>query len=197
MNNLSYGGCEGRWHFPEDNNRRRLQTALNGREERRRIHTGQGFGTKREKCVFLYRRPRCLEENLRLEGVSVDYKCILWAAWTPTILSRFPQDAVLDLVIFFILPVDVVVMLAVVFTPAHPRFSLADEHERLDCGFLGSLHHDSAVDGVSICEGVAAVDGVVFNSKSCNCHPSLPELTEGNELRRNQEAFSYPVQPVW
>lgn len=89
----------------------------------------------------------------------------------------------LDLVIFFILPVDVVVILPVVLAPAHPRFSLSDENQRLDCGFLGNLHHDSAVDGVSICEGVAAVDGVVFNSKSCNCHPSPRELTGGNELR--------------
>lgn len=89
----------------------------------------------------------------------------------------------LDLVIFFVLPVDVVVILPVVLTPAHPRFALSYENERLDCSFLGNLHHDSAVDGVSVREGVAAVDGIVFDSKSCNCHPSLTGLTGRNELR--------------
>lgn len=107
-------------------------------------------------------------------SVGIDFwSCTFRIASVRTILSRFSQDIMLDLVISFILPVDVVVVLPVVFTPAHPRFSLSYENERLDCSFLRNLHDDSPVDGVSICEGVDAVDGIVFNSEICNCHPSL------------------------
>lgn len=107
-------------------------------------------------------------------SVAIDFwSCTFRIASIRTILSRFSQDIMLDLVIFFILPVDVVVMLPVVFSPAHPRFSLSYEKESLDCSFLRNLQDDSPIDGVSICEGVAAVDGIVFNSEICNRHPSL------------------------
>lgn len=91
----------------------------------------------------------------------------------------------LDFVIFFILPVHMMVILPVVFRPAHPGFSLSDENEGLDCSFLGNLHDDSPVDDVSICEGVSAVDGIVFNREICNCHPPPTEITKGNEPGSN------------
>lgn len=92
----------------------------------------------------------------------------------------------LDFVVFFILPVHVMVILPVVFRPAHPGFSLSDENKGLDCSFLGNLHDDSPVDGVSIREGVSAVDGIVFNREICNRHPPATEITKGNEPGRTE-----------
>lgn len=62
-------------------------------------------------------------------------------------------------------------MLPVVLAPAHPCFPFSYENEGLDCCFLGNLQYDPPVDGVSICEGVACVDGVVFNAEMSDRHP--------------------------
>lgn len=76
----------------------------------------------------------------------------------------------LDLVIFFILPVNVVVMLSVVLAPADPRFSFAYEHQRVDGGVFGNLHDDPPGDGVPVGEGVLAVDAVIFDGEICDGH---------------------------
>lgn len=89
-----------------------------------------------------------------------------------------------DFVIFFFLPVHLM-MLPVVFRPANVGFSYSDENEGLDCSFLGNLHNDSPVDGVSICEGVSAVDGIVFNREICDCHPPPTGITVGKEPGSN------------
>lgn len=122
----------------------------------------------------------------RLESFELCLEsCTLWCmtASVRTVLSGFSQDVMLDFVVFFILPVHVMVILPVVFTPAHSCFSLSDENQGLDCGFLGSLHDNPPIDGVSICESVAAVDGIVFNREMSDCHPPPTKITKGNDLQ--------------
>lgn len=75
-----------------------------------------------------------------------------------------------DLIIFFILPVNVVVMLSVVLAPTDPRFSFRYENQRVNGGFFRNLHDDSPGDGVPVGEGVLAVDAVIFNGEMCDSH---------------------------
>lgn len=75
-----------------------------------------------------------------------------------------------DVIIFLILPVHMMVMLPVMFTPANPSFSLCYENKWMDCSFLRNLHDDSSIDFISICEGILAVDGIIFNWEICDGH---------------------------
>lgn len=75
-----------------------------------------------------------------------------------------------DVIIFLILPVHMMVMLPVMFTPANPSFSLCYENKWMDCSFPRNLHDDSSIDGISICEGILAVDGIIFNWEICDGH---------------------------
>lgn len=103
-----------------------------------------------------------------------------------TIASCLSQHMMLDIVIFLFLPVDLVMMGPVVFTPGDPSSPLRFENKRTDHGCLRCLHDDSAIDDVSIREGIFAVDGVIFNWESF----------DGHVLRRDTgDKLWAPVEP--
>ena len=81
----------------------------------------------------------------------------------------------LDIIIFLISPENAVIMLPVILMPDNPSFSLCCENERLDFSLFRNLHDDSSIDGISIGEGVVAVDGVIFNR----------EIQDGHRPQRN------------
>lgn len=92
----------------------------------------------------------------------------------------------LDLIIFFILPVNVVMMLSVVLAPSDPRFSFAYENKRANGGIFRNLHDDSPGDGVPVGEGVLAVDAVIFDGKMRDSH--IPRQKKKSLLRNKREA---------
>lgn len=100
----------------------------------------------------------------------------------------------LDLIIFFILPVDVVLMLPVVLTPADPCFSFACENKRANGCFFRNLHDDSPGDGVPVGEGVLAVDAVIFNGEMRDSHI---HQTEKGKSPAKQERSTCPVNADW
>lgn len=87
-----------------------------------------------------------------------------------------------DAVVFLISPVNAMVVLPMLFMPANVSFSLPYKKKRLDTGFRRDLQDDPPIDGVSICEGVLAVDGIVFNFKFFDCH-----FQQGGNLVRIKE----------
>lgn len=100
----------------------------------------------------------------------------------------------LDLIIFFILPVNVVLMLSVVLTPADPCFSLAYENKRANGCFFRNLHDDSPGDGVPVGEGVLAVDAVIFNGETRDSHI---HQTEKGKSPAKLESSTCPVNADW
>lgn len=100
----------------------------------------------------------------------------------------------LDLIIFFILPVNVVLILSVVLAPSYPRFSFAYENKRANGGVFRNLHDDSPGDGVPVGEGVLAVDAVIFNGEMRDSHI---HRTEKGKSPAHQERSAGPVNADW
>lgn len=85
-------------------------------------------------------------------------------------MSWFSQDMLFDIIIFLISPVNTMMILAVMFMPAHPSFSLCYKNKRLDCSSFRNFHDDSSINGISVCKSVLAVDGIIFNWEIFYCH---------------------------
>lgn len=75
-----------------------------------------------------------------------------------------------DTVIFLVRPEDTMLMLPVIFIPPNVSFSLRNESDRVDLSFFRNLHDDSSINGVSICEDIPAINGVVLNVEFCYRH---------------------------
>ncbi len=134
-------------------------------------------GTEINKSLSSVLMKSCYIKN---HSISINYylQLIILTEYF-TILSRLSQDVMFDIIIFLISPVHMMVMLPVMFTPANPSFSLCYENKRLDFSFLWNLHNNPSIDGVSICEGVSAVDGIIFNQKIFDGHFSQKGILSG------------------
>lgn len=81
-----------------------------------------------------------------------------------------------DIVINHILQIPcTIATLPVPFSSENMSESLRYENKWTDVSFLRKLHDNSSINGISICEGISAVDGIIFNW----------EMFDGHSPKRN------------
>lgn len=99
-----------------------------------------------------------------------------------------------DIIIFLILPVHIMMVLPVMFTPANPSYSLRYENKWLDYSWLRNLHDYSSLNSISICKGILSVDGIIFNWKISDGHfPQRNVPCETNKKAESPEELFFTI----